>query len=171
MGKGFLMCDEIHEWINNNIPKGSVILELGSGKGTQRLTDAGYTMYSIEHDKGKWFGRYESTYIYAPIDYSIPWYNPKAIKKQLPEHYDVLLIDGPPRKVGKVKVGRRGLSQYLDMFNTDVTMIFDDSDRGRESNLINDVKEIVKRDYTVYKGRDHRGKGTYFAVFDKVENG
>ena len=171
MGKGFLMCNEIHEWINENIPKGSVILELGSGPGTQRLADNGYIMYSIEHDNGKWLGKYDSTYIYAPINYKIPWYSPKAIREGVPEHYDVLLVDGPPRKVGKTKVGRKEMSKYMELFNTDVTMIFDDFDRGRENKLINAVRDIVKRDYTVFKGRDHRGKGTYFAIFDKVENG
>jgi len=165
MGKGFLMCNEIHEWIENNIPKGSTILELGSGKGTLRLVE-NYTVYSIEHSK-KWMDRYGSNYIYAPIKDG--WYDIDAIQKGIPEHYDLLLIDGPPRKIDDKKVGRRPFSDHLYLFNTDVTIIVDDSDRGREMKLINDLVEKLGRGCKEYKGRDHRGKGTMFAIFDKVE--
>ncbi|MHA1469200.1 MAG: hypothetical protein ACTSSP_01420 [Candidatus Asgardarchaeia archaeon] len=165
MGKGFLMCDEIHEWIHDNLPEGSTILELGSGKGTARLAEK-YKMFSVEHDK-RWMNKYNSTYIYASIKDG--WYDVKALRKKLPKHYDLLLVDGPPRKVDGTKVGRKKMSEFMDLFNTNVIMLFDDSDRGREAKLIQAVKDKVGRDYTNYKGRDHRGKGTWFAIFDKVE--
>ena len=165
MGKGFLMCNEIHEWIEKNLPKGSTILELGSGKGTLRLVE-NYIVYSIEHSK-KWMNKYGSNYIYAPIKNG--WYDIKSIENSLPEHYDLLLIDGPPRKVDGVKIGRRPLGDHLDLFNTDVYIIVDDSDRGREIKLLRSMVEKLGRDFTTHKGRDHRGKGTMFAIFDKVE--
>jgi len=163
MGKGFLMCNEIHEWIENNISNGSTILELGSGKGTARMVK-NYTVYSIEHSK-KWMNRYGSNYIYAPIKDG--WYDVEAIKKGIPEHYDLLLVDGPPRKVDGVKIGRRPLGDHLDLFKTNVPIIVDDSDRGREMKLLKYMVEKLGRDYTSHKGRDHRGKGTMFAIFDK----
>jgi hypothetical protein len=165
MGKGFLMCNEIHEWIEENLPKGSTILELGSGKGTIRMVE-NYTVYSIEHSK-KWMGRYGSNYIYAPIKDG--WYDIEAIKKGIPEHYDLLLIDGPPRKIDGVKIGRRPFGDHMDLFNTDIPIIVDDSDRGREMKLIKDMIEKLGRGCKEYKGRDHRGKGTMFAIFDKVK--
>lgn len=168
MGKGFLMCDEIHEWIDKNIPKGSVILELGSGKGTQRLADNGYIMYSIEHSK-KWMNKYDSHYIYAPIRKG--WYHVNSIQKNIPKHYDLFIIDGPPRKVDEIKVGRWGLIDHLDIFNTNVYMIFDDTDRRREHRLVLAIAETIGRSAIKYKGYDHRGKGTKFSVFEKVENG
>jgi len=164
MGKGFLMCNEIHEWVESNIPKGSTILELGSGKGTLRLVE-NYKVYSIEHDK-KWVNKYGSNYIYAPIKDG--WYDIEAIKKGIPKQYDLIIVDGPPRKIEGKKIGRLPLSDHLDLFNTDVSIIVDDSDRGREMKLIKKMEEILGRDSRNYKGRDHRGKGTMFAIFDKV---
>ena len=166
MGKGFLMCKEIHEWIEENIPKGSTILELGSGKGTTRLVE-NYNVYSIEHSK-KWMNRYGSNYIYAAIKNG--WYDIEAIKKGIPKHYDLLLIDGPPRKIDGVKIGRMPLADNIDLFNTDVAIIVDDSDRGREMKLLKNMVKKIGREYTNHKGRDHRGKGTMFAIFDKVNN-
>jgi hypothetical protein len=165
MGKGFLMCNEIHEWIEKNLPKGSTILELGSGKGTARMVK-NYNVYSIEHSQ-KWMNRYGSNYIYAPIKDG--WYDIDSIKNSIPDHYDLLLIDGPPRKIDGKKVGRRPFGDHLDLFNTDVTIIVDDADRGREMKLLRSMKEKLGRDYKVIKGHDHRGKGTLFAIFDKVE--
>ena len=165
MGKGFLMCNEIHEWIESNIPKGGTVLELGSGKGTIRLVK-NYTVYSIEHSE-KWANRYGSNYIYAPIKDG--WYDIDAIKNGIPEHYDVLLIDGPPRKIDGNKVGRGKFFDNMDLFNTDVPIIVDDSDRGREMKLLNKMAEKLGRGYKSHKGRDHRGKGTMFAIFDGVK--
>ena len=165
MGKGFLMCNEIHEWIENNLPKGSTILEMGSGKGTLRLVK-NYTVYSIEHSE-KWMNRYGSNYIYAPIKDG--WYDVESVKKGIPDNYDLLIVDGPTRKIDGKKVGRRKLYDYLHLFNTDVTIIVDDSDRGREMKLLKDMVEKLGRNYNSYKGRDHRGKGTMFAIFDKVK--
>ena len=77
---------ELYDYILANLPKGSTILELGSGKGTARLFE-NYTVYSIEHSK-KWLNRYGSNYIYAPIKNG--WYDIEAIKKDIPDHYDLL---------------------------------------------------------------------------------
>ena len=55
----------------------------------------------------------------------------------------------------------------MDLFKTNVPIIVDDSDRGREMKLLKYMVEKLGRDYTSHKGRDHRGKGTMFAIFDK----
>ena len=164
MGKGFNCCNELIEWIKENIPKGSTILELGSGKGsTQHLCDD-YDLYSIEHEK-KWLNKFNSTYIYAPIKDG--FYDKDILKKKLPKEYVLILIDGPPRKIDGKKIGRKGFGENLDLFNTDCIIIFDDSDRGRERKLVTSVIEQLGRGVTQHKGRDHRGKGTWFAVMNK----
>ena len=160
------MCNEIHEWIESNIPIGSTILELGSGKGTIRLCE-NYIVYSIEHSD-KWMNRYGSNYIHAPIKND--WYDVEAIKEGIPKHYDLLLIDGPPRKIeGIGKVGRGKFFDNIDLFNTDVPIIVDDSDRGREMKLLVKMEEKLGRKFTTHKGRDARGKGTMFSIFEGVK--
>ncbi len=166
MGKGFNVCNELVEWIKNNLPKGSIILELGSGNGSTKILCEDYKLYSIEHDK-KWLNKYKSNYIYAPIKDG--FYDVDILKKKLPKHYDLILVDGPPRKIDGAKVGRKGFGEHLDIFNTDCIIIFDDSDRGREKKLIVSVCEKLGRDVVHYKGKDHRGKGTCFAVMDRKE--
>lgn len=166
MGKGFNCCNEIIEWVRENIPKGSTILELGSGKGSTQLLCDEYKMYSIEH-MDKWIGKFNSIYIHAPIKDG--FYDRKVLKKKLPKEYALILVDGPPRKIDGKKVGRKGFGENLDLFNTDCVIIFDDSDRGREKKLIASVCEQLNRDVVQYKGHDHRGKGTYFAVMAKEE--
>ena len=81
------------------------------------------------------------------------------------------MVDGPPRKIDGVKIGRRPLSDHLDLFNTDVTIVVDDADRGREMKLLRDMKEKLGREYIVNKGKDHRGKSTLFAIFDRKSQG
>lgn len=166
MGKGFNVCNELIEWIKNNVPKGSTIVELGSGKGSTQSLCVDYNLYSIEHDK-KWLNKYKSNYIYAPI--KDEFYDIEVLKRELPKEYDLILVDGPPRKIDGKKIGRKGFGEHLDLFNTDCFIIFDDSDRGREKNLIASVCDQLKREVVSYKGHDHRGKGTYFAVMNKKE--
>jgi len=62
---GWAISKELFEWILENLPKGSTILELGSG----------------------------SNYIYAPLIDG--WYDVEILKNELPKHYDLLLVDGP----------------------------------------------------------------------------
>ena len=58
------MTKDCVEYIKKILPKGSTILELGSGYGTTWLADAGYKMYSVENQP-EWFDRFpnHTTYI------------------------------------------------------------------------------------------------------------
>jgi len=67
----------VYNWIINNIPAKSIILELGSGEATGLLSET-YTMYSVE-DKEIWVGKYNSNYIYAPLVNG--WYDVEILKK------------------------------------------------------------------------------------------
>tara|TARA_Y100000310_G_scaffold308422_1_gene351526 strand:- start:485 stop:1018 length:534 start_codon:yes stop_codon:yes gene_type:complete len=157
---GWSITEICFNYIRDLLPDGGTILELGSGFGTDILSKY-YKMYSIENDK-KWVDEYNSTYIHAPIvfyddntEFSVPegiprqrgWYNPDIVKTFLAkiEKYDLILVDGP----NGGKYGRGGFYKYLDLFNTDVFIIFDDINRESERILIEKVSKKINRNYTM----------------------
>ena len=161
---GWSINKECFEYIREILPSGKTILEFGSGFGTEQLSKH-YKMYSIENYK-EWVGKYDSTYIYAPIkqyeiagsdlfgdeDFftapdipeNIAWYDPDIVKNNLPSHYDLILVDGP-----NGTFGRGGFYKYLDWFNTDVPIIIDDVGRDAERILMEKVSDAVGREYKV----------------------
>lgn len=126
---GYAISEEMYDWILENLPKGSTILELGSGKGTRELCKF-YKMFSIEHDK-RWLNYAKSTYIHAPIitygkKKEYKWYDRKVIKKKIPKEYDLLLVDGP-----NGYIGREGFVRNIVLFNMNVPIIIDDTQREK----------------------------------------
>ena len=77
--------------IRRILPEGKTILELGSGVGTVYLAKF-YRMISIESERS-WIGLSDSAYLYAPIKDG--WYDLSDI--ELPGHFALALVDGPPR--------------------------------------------------------------------------
>lgn len=155
------MTKDCVEYIKKILPKGSTILELGSGHGTTWLADAGYKMYSVENQP-EWFDKFpkHTTYIncrskkYDEIytkpdgfDNDKAWFHPDDIFSNLPDSYDLILIDGPGGFAHGW--GRGGFWKHIDKFNTDVPMIFDDINRPSESDLMEKVSEYTGRDYYV----------------------
>jgi len=159
MAAGISIDENCVEYIKKILPKGSTILELGSGEGTTWLADAGYTMYSIENQP-EWFDYYPNytTYINCRTkmydsEYTAPenipeqkgWYHPDDLFPNLPKEYDLILIDGP----GGSPYGRGGFYKHIDEFNTDVPMIFDDINRIADSEVMELVSNYVGRDYHI----------------------
>lgn len=133
---GWAISTELFTWMLENIPKNSTILELGSGTGTEQLVKH-YNVYSVEHDK-KWLGLVPEThYIYAPLQNN--WYDVGILKQYLPTHYDVLLIDGPPN------TKRAGIINHLDLFNTDIPIIVDDTHRELDLLIVKKLTESVSK--------------------------
>ena len=152
---GWAISKELFNWIVENLQSGKTILELGSGRGTEELTKH-FKVYSIEHDK-KWVGRAkESTYIHAPlVEYSgYRWYDVEILKEQLPKEYDLILVDGPPGDIGRV-----GFLKNIDLFNTDVTIIIDDSNRKEEAQMRNALVQKLRK-----KSDNYSGAGKTFSV-------
>jgi len=87
----------LHNFIGATLPMGSTILELGSGRGTALLASH-YGMHSVEHDL-RFVGLYDSSYIHAPIRNG--WYDTDVLRGELPDRYDLILVDGPPGKIGR----------------------------------------------------------------------
>lgn len=142
------------EYILKHFPDGSTMIELGSGRVTEEFAKH-YNVYSIEHN-AEWVGKFNSNYIHAPIkDYgNYQWYDRDKIKKSLPEKYDFILIDGPPKKYG-----RMGFFDNIDLFNPNVPMLFDDTHRRSEKKLIKRVAKHLDKPFKSYRHKILGGFG------------
>lgn len=150
----WIVSDELIALVRSLIPAGSTILELGSGRGTGVLGEH-FKMISIEHDE-KWLHQFPSRYIHAPIEKfrkqcgvfpnDVAWYNRGVLRRELPKlpPYHLILVDGPPNRYG-----RGGFYKWIDLFRTDVPMVFDDAHRGREQRLMAKLSAKLRRPYTV----------------------
>ena len=140
--------ESLREWIRANLDPGSTILELGSGAGTDHLAEQ-YQMWSVEHDPF-FVGRYRSKYIHAKIKNG--WYSKRTLEQELPRDYDLILVDGPPGSIG-----RAPFAENLDLFNTDVPIVFDDTHRRAEYYLTVAVGLAVGRSPDFRTTSDGRG--------------
>ena len=135
---------EMYEWICNNIPKGSTILEFGSGTGTIELTKH-YTVYSVEQNP-KFIGLAEkSNYIHAPIKNQ--WYDSEIVFDNIPNQYSLLLVDGP---LGSQF--RNNIKHHWDKLNTDVPIIMDDTHRESELNFAKETAKTLNKDLKIIDG-------------------
>ena len=167
---GWSISEICFNYIREILPDGSTILEFGSGFSTEQLSKY-YTMYSVENYQ-EWVGKYDATYIYAPIrEYEIGgsdifgdadfwtapedipgeqtaaqvgWYDPDIVKKNLPDKYDLILVDGP-----NGTFGRAGFYKHLEWFNTDIPIIIDDTHRDAERIMMEKISKSVGREYKI----------------------
>ncbi len=132
---------ELFDFIRNILPEGKTIVEMGSGWASGELSKY-YTVYSIEHDR-KWLNKYDTNYIFAPI--KDRWYDVDIVENNLPKEYDLILVDGPPGHIG-----RGGFLSHLNIFKTDIIIIFDDVNRHNDYNLMVGVAEKLNREFTIH---------------------
>ena len=154
---GYAISIEMYYWILENLPKGSTILEFGSGTGTVELAEY-YNVFSIEHDK-KWLNYAKSKYIYAPIiSYRTKdvykWYDREIIKAKIPRKYDLLLVDGP-----NGYIGREGFIRNINLFNMDIPIIIDDTQRENEAKICDFICENYNK-----KSATIQGGGKQFTI-------
>ncbi len=140
--KGYSAGNELIEWVFKNIPFGSYLLELGSGDGTTKFLSGKYRLYSVEHDPD-WIGIYPARYIYAPLKNG--WYDSSVLQSSLPNHYSLLIVDGPPDKVDGQRIGRLGLLNNMDLFDLSVHILVDDTNRKKEKLISKILSEITGR--------------------------
>ncbi|MEX0849096.1 MAG: hypothetical protein WD055_02610 [Candidatus Dependentiae bacterium] len=138
---GMAISQELYHFMQELLPQGSTILEFGSGFGTGQLAKH-FIMYSVEHNH-QFVNRHSSNYIHAPIVNN--WYNLDILKSKLPPSYDAILIDGPPRCIG-----RRGFLENIEMFDVSVPLIFDDVHIDIEWQIMFDTAKQLKRNCIVY---------------------
>jgi hypothetical protein len=168
---GWAIDIECYQKILEILPAGKTILEFGSGHATNKLAET-YKMYSVEHDPA-WVGKYNSTYIHAPItveasqDPAINWYSVEALKKGLPEHYDLILVDGPVGALTPNRMTRDGFRRNINLFNLDdVIIIFDDIQRQWEMNSMNMlVKELGRRVEIFNSGMDRKNSKKFGVIY------
>ncbi len=148
---------EFFDHIGKLIKPGDTIVELGSGRGTTALCSK-YNVYSIEHNP-QWVNKIpQSHYIYAPLKpYKISafptqtqWYDIEVLKAQLPQKYDLIIVDGPTGATG-----RGGFHEFLHLFKGNVPIMFDDVNRGGELQLAKLVGDKLKRSLDIYKAEKH----------------
>ena len=140
----FAISEEMYVWLEENLPEGSTILEFGSGTGTIELTKR-YTVYSVEPAKEFIGVAPLSNYIHAPLKDG--WYDTDIVFENMPEKYDLLLIDGP----GGSNY-RNNISKYWDKFNLDVPIIFDDTHRPKELAFAKETAERFKKEIEIIPG-------------------
>lgn len=133
----------IRSAISQLVEEGAVIVELGSGYGTNKLVKK-YVVWSIENDE-KWVGFCkDANYIHAPItrseDGGEQWYDASIIEARLPSSYDLILVDGPPGRFG-----REGLLSNFNLFRTDVPIIIDDTIRDQEAKIARELAYKLNR--------------------------
>ncbi len=156
---GWAMAQSTYEYICSILPKGKTILEIGSGFGTGQMAKY-YKMYSIEATL-QWINRFDSTYIYAPIKMyndsypfsEIPdnkgWHDHEILAEALSTiEYDLIFIDGP-----EGKYGRGGFLKHINLFNTNVPMVFDDVNRPAELALIQKVSKLLDKPYSILQDK------------------
>lgn len=137
---------EIFQWIISHLPKGSTILELGSGKASAELNRY-YNLYSVEHAQ-HYIGMYETNYIYASYPDTPPneksWYGNFDMPK-----YDLLLIDGPDHSL------RKNILDRMELFDWSKPVIIDDV---HESDILLLAEKIqssyCQRQFEIIKGGD-----------------
>lgn len=144
---GFSFADEHLAWLKKRLPEGSTILELGSGSGTAHLCER-WTVYSVEHD-AEFVGRHGSTYIHAPIIDG--WYDVSVLEREMPQRYDLLIVDGPPGRIG-----RRKFLAHLDLFRDDVPILVDDTHRAQEAEIARRLARILQREQQSFPCKDGR---------------
>ncbi len=130
--KKCVLSYKVFEWVLKNIPKGSRILELGSGKSSGAFSLL-YKVDSIEHDKKYLNKNKKVNYIYAPIkEYEkYFWYNKDIIKKNLADYYALIIVDGPTNRTG-----REGFAVNYSLFKDYwCPIIIDEIDRRVEKEM------------------------------------
>jgi len=133
------MSEALYNWLCENLPEGKTILELGSGWSSSQLMKK-WNLYSIEHNKD-WFKKYNPQSFLVPMSGRPPdgWYNIDILREALSGlKYDLILVDGPWH-------GREHFPEHLDLFDTSVTMVFDDVARKLGQDVVLKTADAVGR--------------------------
>jgi len=129
------MSENFLKLIFDKLDKTKTILEFGSGVGTGKLVDHGYTVYSIEENK-EYYNLYHYNYLLAEI--VDDWYDEKKVFDFVKnKNWDALLIDGPAHGDRKKMFEILGSDFFMK-----IPMIFiDDIERPNDRELFYMLRE------------------------------
>lgn len=142
---GFAIEENIVTRLLEKIPQGSLLVELGSGFGTNILLKY-YKVISIEHNLFYAIQRSpDHVCIHAPIQSG--WYQPGPVINALQHNPAAILVDGPPGEL------RRNILENLSLFaSVECPFIFDDLDRDLDYTTARDFCKRLGYNLTVLKG-------------------
>lgn len=158
--QGWSLSKEVFDWINNNLPEGKTILQLGSGFDAFELSKK-YKVFAVEHDEN-WVGKFPAVnYIFAPLVHEIGtvyWYDSIKLQESLPKEYDLIIIDGPVWD-------RRGLLRHLDLFKWNILIIVDDTHRDHDALIASTLSTKLRRPVNMM---NDEVKGKQFTIIEML---
>lgn len=119
---GYAAPNSMFQWLNDNLPNGSKILEFGSGTGTMELTKT-FEVTSVEDNEQWLYLAQDSTYIYAPLVND--WYDWQALEILQDETFEAIIIDGPYKTEDRVHL-IDWINVYPNVFNQARFVVVDD---------------------------------------------
>ena len=122
---GYAAPNSMFEWLNDNLPTGSKILEFGSGTGTMELTKT-FEITSIEDNEQWLYLAQDSTYIYAPLVND--WYDWQALEILQDETFEAIIIDGPYKTEDRIHL-IDWINAYPNVFNQARFVVVDDANQ------------------------------------------
>jgi hypothetical protein len=151
MDESWMLPKEALEFVIEHVEPGSVVVEFGSGHGSETLSKH-FDLYSFEHDEA-WLGVTSSTYIHAPIvenqhaaeEGEKGWYKLDVVKQHWPKNPQCVIVDGPPGFIG-----RTGILSMLEELASVPLILVDDIDREAELQLLNTLSTRLDRIQTTY---------------------
>ena len=170
MDESWMLPQEAMEFVLEHVEWGSVVVEFGSGHGSEVLSEH-FDLYSFEHDEA-WLGVASSTYIHAPIVENKHaaeagekgWYDLDIVRQHWPENPRCVIVDGPPGSIG-----RTGVLSMLDKLASVPLILVDDIDRQAElqlSDMLSTRLDRIQMTYEVQKPREG-GSNRRFATLTR----
>ena len=170
MNTDWMMPNEIFSWLQENVEKGSSVLEFGSGHGSFKLAEQ-FDLLSIEHNPD-WLDLAPSRYVHAEIienhvsaeHNQQGWYDPLPIIKAIKSRpISVVIVDGPPGDIG-----RHGLLSFLDELPKTAIFIVDDVHRNDEFDLLQKLLDWHGGESVINSTVYESGKERKWAVIQPV---
>ncbi len=170
MDESWMLPQEAMEFVLEHVERGSVVVEFGSGHGSEVLSEH-FDLYSFEHDEA-WLGVASSTYIHAPIVENKHaaeagekgWYDLDIVRQHWPENPRCVIVDGPPGSIG-----RTGVLSMLDKLASVPLILVDDVDRAEEMRVCTVLSKRLNFDQTIHLVNKPRKNGSQrrFAVLSR----
>ena len=151
MDESWMLPQEAIEFVLEHVERGSVVVEFGSGHGSEVLSKH-FDLHSFEHDE-EWLGVTSSNYIHAPIvgnQYATEagekgWYDLDIVKQHWPTNPQCVIVDGPPGFIG-----RTGILSLLEELACLPLILVDDIDRQAELQLLHTLSSRLDKIQTTY---------------------